>query len=230
MVYYSHDLIDIIDIGAATRDPQTNVITINGKGVNLSDDPDNNTDDAEDFSDCATFGALGVTSMPAPADSTGQCQGTIARNLNCFLGMRDTRIADVVGQLQPGDTCLHATGPSHRARIVIKEATDSVTIMAKDKNGQDVIITLGALGLSMQCLGNIFQQDETGTVIGFKGNQIIINEQGITIGGKQVGLGSGPPIGGVVMGVPQTAGIGPAAPAIVCSDSVYVCSSIPLPT
>ena len=228
--YPAHDLIDVIDIGASTRDATTNVITINGKGVNLSDDPDNNTDDAEDFSDCATFGSLGVTSMPNAATDAGQCQGLIARNLNCFLGMRDTRAATVVGQLNPGDTCLHSTGPNQRARIFCKDDTNSVAILAADTDSNDMLFSLDgknnvAMLQAFAALMQITKVGDSGEItIGNAKGFIHIDVAGvITLAGTQVILGSGAPTGGAAMGVPQAVSPGGTASLpFKCSGSVFI--------
>ncbi len=207
------NLFALIDIGASKLEPTFNTITVQGKGPQQSEDPE----DSESFDDTPMFGALGLIARPYPKDSRGKCQGLLIRDASygAVVGMRDNRTNDVYGNLEPGDVCLFATGPKHKARVIIKEETDTVVILGKDSNGKDTMLSSGQDGISLQAFGGIIQITEDGIVIGFKNNQIVLDQHSVTIGGKKTILGCGAPTNGVAMGVPGSPGT-----AYVASSSV----------
>lgn len=209
------NLFQIINIGASKLDPTFKAITVQGKGPAQSGDPE----DCESFDDAPLFGALGLIGRPYPQTDKGKVQAVLIRDASngAIVGMRDNRTNDVYGNLEPGDNCLFSMGPKHNARIVLKDGTDSVVVMGKDKNGKDMMINVGGEAMSIQAYGCIIQMNDTGLCLGFKNNQIILDANSVTIAGKKTIIGSGAPTNGVAMGVPGSPGT-----AYVASSSVIV--------
>ncbi len=86
------------------------------------------TDDSEDlegFGECQVFQSLGISSLPYQKDENGFAECLVMRNVGgrdaVCLGARDTRSAKIVGNLKPGDTVVHSTGPSEAAQLQLKE-------------------------------------------------------------------------------------------------------------
>jgi hypothetical protein len=96
--------------------------------------------DVEPFGEIDVFQALGVSSMPYPADDSGHAEGVIVENCGNMdavcVGARDTRTAKITGNLKPGDTVLHSTGPSQAAQVQCKEEKRQVVLATKNKAGE----------------------------------------------------------------------------------------------
>lgn len=97
-----------------------------------------------DISGVNVYGQLGVSAMPYTADDDGDtgAEFLTITDMNIAFAARDTRVADVYGDLKPGDTVIHSTGPEHAARVFCKEESKEVTIMSKDSDGDDCYITI----------------------------------------------------------------------------------------
>jgi hypothetical protein len=121
-------MIDILDIASATRDPKTNAIIVQAKMSQVGD----SENDAPSLDGAPLFNALGVTAMPWPADERGNAQALGFDDLPGTTGAaaipRDTRVADVVEELGPGETCVHATGPDFGTRIFLKKQLIALVI------------------------------------------------------------------------------------------------------
>src|SRR6187399_3288972 len=82
------------------------------------------SEDVEQYGEIDVVSQLGVAACPVEADKDGEAQGLICENVAGIkamcVGGRDTRNASVYGNLKPGDTCLHATGPKGVAQCLLK--------------------------------------------------------------------------------------------------------------
>src|SRR4051812_48496861 len=86
------------------------------------------TDDEQDvvpYGPLAVYQGLGLSSLPYPKDATGYAECVVIRGAGgraaFCLGGFDTRTASVVGNMKPGDTVLHSTGPNQAAQLQLKE-------------------------------------------------------------------------------------------------------------
>lgn len=120
-----------VNIGSSTRHPN-NILTAQCIGE----------DENDEISNTALFGQLGVTSRPYPATDSGMAECLLDTISEVIISARDTRIASVVGNIEPGDTCVHSTGPEQNARIFCKENNKVIALLVKDKNGKDMGITI----------------------------------------------------------------------------------------
>jgi hypothetical protein len=107
------------------------------------------TNSAEDV---ATFGkveiqcALGVSAVPAAADEKGQAQGIAAMgvggaNATCISGI-DRRNADIYGNLKPGDTALHPTGPNASGLVLCKADKRQIVLAQKGSDDKQILVAL----------------------------------------------------------------------------------------
>jgi hypothetical protein len=112
---------EIIDIGAARRDPKTNTVLVQAKGAQIGQ----TADDAPGFDDAPIFGALGITAIPWKADDRGNAQGIadtgIPGHNAVITSIRDARAAGIVEELSPGETAIHSTGPDFDAKLFLKK-------------------------------------------------------------------------------------------------------------
>lgn len=128
-------------LGAAKLDATTKLPTI--QAVNpISDD----SEDVESFGEVDAFGQLGVTALPYPADDNGHAEGLVARNVpganGVLIGARDERTADITGNMKPGDTVLHSTGPEKAAQVQCKEELRQVVMATKTDDGKDAFCSI----------------------------------------------------------------------------------------
>src|SRR4051812_3021453 len=81
-------------------------------------------DDVEQYGEIEMMSQLGVDACPAEADDSGQAQGVVCESIGgstaVCIGAIDRRNADIYGNLSPGDTCVHATGPLGVAQCLLK--------------------------------------------------------------------------------------------------------------
>ena len=143
--------------------------------------------DDEPMGESDVFQSLGISSMPFPSDDAGFCEGLCVREIagrdTCFLGARDTRSAAIVGNLKPGDTVMHSTGPQQAAQVQCKEDKRQVLMATKDKNGKTMMVMLdGTTGKFQVVLPKmIFEMDSaTGNFL-FNNSKCSILVQGDTI-------------------------------------------------
>ncbi len=143
---------DIVDIGSAARDPSTNELLVQAKTAQAGDTPD----DAPGFDNAPVFGQLGVSANPWPADERGNAQalkGDAAGFNGVINGMRDARVAGVVEELGPGETCVHSTGPDFDSRLFLKKQLWALMI------GDDCAVTMDRENerFTISCFGMIFE-------------------------------------------------------------------------
>lgn len=156
--------LEIIDLGASKLDETNNVLTVQ---AGVADD-----DDFESYDDISLWGQLGITARPYPADDSGAAQGLVVKERDgLVISTRDTRTADVYGQLQEGDVAIHSTGPKHASRIFLKEDARSVILMSKDSNDKDILITVDGKNDKIQIAGFkcAFEMSPEGITVGASG-------------------------------------------------------------
>lgn len=131
---------DLVDLGASRLAEDTNVPLLQAKGPPISDDGD-----APDYGDVPVFSCLGVTALPYQATADGNAQGVVVK-VDGFdgvlIGARDTRTAGIVGNLKPGDTAVHSTGPSQAAQLLLKEEKRQAVLMTKDSKKKSAVLLL----------------------------------------------------------------------------------------
>ncbi len=106
----------------------------------------NEDDDVESLGEAPVFQCLGVSSMAWPKDATGYAEGIGVRNCGGYdfvwLGARDTRSATIVGNLKPGDTVVHSTGPNQAAQLQLKEEKKQAVLVTKDSRNRTMALVL----------------------------------------------------------------------------------------
>jgi hypothetical protein len=152
----------------------------------------NEIDDVEPFGDVDLFQGLGITALPYPADASGSAEGVILRNCGgrdaVCIGGRDTRSAAIVGNMKPGDTVVHSTGPAQAAQLQLKEEKRQAVLATKDSRKQTVAIVLDGKNDHIQIagFGAAVQLDKNGNISMFNasGAGIVIDGDNVTISGN----------------------------------------------
>ncbi len=190
----SHDL---VELGAATLSPTTNALAVQCKAASLSDEDG----DAPDYGDVMFACALGLAAMPYPATADGAAEAIVATDVpgldGVMVGARDTRTAKIYGNLKPGDTALHSTGPQMAAQVQCKEEKRQVCMVTKDTAGKTMIALLDGAGDKVQIsgFGLMFEMSkEQGIVLSSGGATLQIKDGVISLAG-QVVLGGRTPVG-----------------------------------
>jgi len=128
------------DLGPGALDEDGNLL------VQCKDAPVSEDGTAPDFGDTPIMCALGLTAMPFPATEEGSAEAIVADDLpgvdGVVIGARDVRTANIVGNLKPGDTVLHSTGPEQAAQIQLKEEKRQVVARTKDTRGKDMAVVV----------------------------------------------------------------------------------------
>lgn len=205
--------LDIITLGAATLDPKTKVAQV--QAVRETPSPDV----TETIGEVPMMNALGLTALPAAADSAGRAEGVVcsAGGLDgVCIGGWDTRTADVTGELRPGETCLHATGPNFKSRVFCKDRILALVV------GNDMVLTLDKVAGKIQIagLGGIIEMTADGIRLVGPGGKagIMINADGtLNLVGVAVTLGgaSTTPVSGLTNAIFGASGMtGAPAPNV----------------
>lgn len=129
--------------------------------------------DLEDWGEVKVSCALGLTALAAPSDEDGTGpEGVIIENIGGLDGhcvaAWDVRCASVVGEMSPGDTCLHGThlDASKRARVFCKE--NLLALLVGDDlafvldNGDESVDPPREKQVSLMAFGHGFQITEDG--------------------------------------------------------------------
>jgi hypothetical protein len=191
----------------------------------------NDVDDVEPFGEIDVFQGLGLSSMPYPADDEGHAEGVIVENcgnMNAVcVGARDTRTAKITGNLKPGDTVLHSTGPAMAAQVQCKEEKRQVVLATKNKANETQALLIDGKNEKFQvavggCMLEIADGGFTLTDASGKASVIIRNGT-INLIGKIVLGGIAPVPGLSIMLGPVTGspGAGSAAP-LFAAKGVFI--------
>jgi hypothetical protein len=206
---------ELVDAGAAKLDPKTGALLVQCKGSTLSTDGD-----APDYGDAPVFAALGIVAMPYPADDNGGAQFIVANDVTgldgAVIGGRDTRTSKIVGNLKPGDTVVHSTGPKMAAQLQLKEDKRQAVLVSKDTRGQTMVAMLDGVNDKVQiaAFGGIIELSrENGIVLSHGGAGLQIKDGVISQTGTIV-------LGGRTPTLPVLAGA--SGPAGVATPGVFV--------
>lgn len=123
----------------------------------------NGSEDIESYGGIEMFLALGISAMPAPANDAGQAQGVVVEgiggpNATC-VGAIDRRNADIYGNLTPGDTVLHATGPQGVSQVMCKATKRQVVLATKGSDDKQILVVLDGKNDTLQitAFGQMFE-------------------------------------------------------------------------
>lgn len=149
---------------------ELNIVTLGAtqlvKGVPVVQASSAITDGAEDvtpYGGIEMFAALGISAMPAPANDAGQAQGVVVENIGgpnaTCVGAIDRRNADIYGNLTPGDTVLHATGPGAVSQVMCKAAKKQVVLATKGSDSKQILVVLDGKNdvLQITAFGQLFE-------------------------------------------------------------------------
>lgn len=208
---------DVCTMGAATLNSETNVAT-----VELS--REFGDDEFESLGTAPMMMALGVTALPSGPSDAGHAEAVVMTPCGPYVsgvvGATDSRCADVIGMMKPGETCVHNTGGTAetRARSFYKENYTSTIV------GNDLVFMLDRKNekITITGFGHIFEMSKgQGILLMAKGgtNGIQLKDDGsVTIWGSSVNLG-----GLTTAGTPATTVLmGPSGMAGVPAPNVYI--------
>jgi len=179
---------DVCTLGAATLNSETKVATCE---VSREFGVDG---DYEPIGTAPFLMALGLTALPMGPSNDGHAEGVIMSPCGphnaAIVGATDTRCADVYGEMEPGDTCVHSTGSdsANRARLFCKNGNvallvgnDVVFVMDRTNS----VISLAGFGHSVEIsAGNgVLLAESGGACIQMKGGAINAMTTGMTIAG-----------------------------------------------
>jgi hypothetical protein len=169
---------DIATLGASSLDPETGAVKWQAK-----------IEGGDDLGEADSFGALGVSARPYPADETGNAEAVVLRNCGgrtaVCLGARDTRTAKVAAGLKPGDVCLHSTGPKQSSQVRCLEEKRQVVAATKDDKDRAVMLLLDGKNEKIQLagFGAMIQIDPNGEI-----SLTAADGTALTIGGGKVSV------------------------------------------
>lgn len=157
------------------------------------------------------YQALGLSSMPcAPdEDNLSWAEGVAIRNVGGWnfvcVGARDHRCAKIYGNLQPGDTVLHCTGPEPAPQVLLKREKRQVALVTKDESDNMLLSMLDGKNKKYQLLvaGYLVEvSDENGiNLVDKTGSAGIQIKDGLVSIYGTVVLGGRVPVGSVMGGV-----------------------------
>ncbi len=141
---------DVADLGSSGADDGT--VAWQGS-VPVTDDEN----DAETFGAVPVLQALGVTSLPFPADDDGKAEGVFLRgcgnNDAICVGARDTRSAAIIGNLAPGDTVVHCTHANQSAQVQLKGERRQVVLTTNSADGEQGLLIIDGKNRKFQFVG-----------------------------------------------------------------------------
>lgn len=167
--------ITICDMGAASLDGD-GVLLVQCKG----DAVDAGGTAAPDFGLAPMMCALGLTAMPYPATDEGSAEALVGDGIpgldGVVIGARDTRTAKIVGNLQPGDTVLHSTGPQQAAQVQLKEKKRQAVFRTVDTRGKDMALVLDGKNDKVQltAFGHMFEMNRDAIVLTHRGGATLV--------------------------------------------------------
>lgn len=196
---------------------------VGGVPVVKASQPLTDDSDTEPFGDVPLMQALGLSSAPWPASPEGHCEGVVlgpigGRDAVC-VGARDTRTAAIIGNLAPGDTVVHSTGPQQAAQLQLKEAKRQAILSTKTTDGKTAVCGLDGLNNKFvtAIFGYMFEISEANGICltDATGNAgIQIKDGTVSVFGTVV-------LGGRVPLAPVHSGVG-AGPTSIPTPGVFV--------
>lgn len=187
--------------------------------------------------DLPMFGALGVTALPYPPamdsdeDKSGEWAEGLVTDVDGYKGAviayRDRRNAAIVGNLKPGDTAAHTTGPGKKAQLQLKQS-GLAALMCKDSKGKDMALIMDGNGdsVSLTAFGHhITLSRDGGIVLGEKngGTGITITKDYVHIRGTVILGGMAPNAAqSIMLGPPTGSPGGPASVPLMPAMGVFI--------
>lgn len=203
---------ELVDVGSAARDPNTNAVVVQAKAEQIGDSPD----DAPSLDGAPYFGTLGVAAIPWPADGRGNAQAISENGIpghnGVITSMRDARAAGVVEELGPGEAAIHSTGPDFDSRVFLKKQLIAAVI------GDDVALVLDRENRrnTLTAYGSHIEQSESNGIVLTVGAATIQLKGGVVTITGQVVLGGRTPtsqvLGAAAPGVPVVGTSGQGIP------------------
>jgi hypothetical protein len=170
---------------------------------------------------------LGITAVPWEADKSGSAQGIACTEIPgigaVIVGACDTRTSAIYGKLEAGDTCVHSTGPSQAAQVVLKEKKKQACVLSKDLSDNTIGLLVDGINERIQLLGFklLFQfSREDGVMIGDGGANIMIKDGVGMLVGTWI-FGGTTPIGPVCGCATAATPPGPATPGVPIAGIFY---------
>jgi hypothetical protein len=189
--------VEIAFLGASSVSSKTGVILWE-PSVPVTD----GDQDIEPFGPTAVYQGLGFASMPYQKTAEGYAECIVirhcgGRNAVC-IGGRDTRTARVVGNMKPGDTVVHSTGPNQAAQLQLKEEKFQAVLTTKNKTDSKTMAVIldGATGkIQITAHGALIEIDPDGdlSLLNKSGSGILIQGSDVfVVGTLRAGKGVGP--------------------------------------
>lgn len=185
----------------------------------------NDNDDVLPLGELPAYQGLGVTSLPEGKSADGSAEAVVVRNISgrkgAIVGARDTRDADIVGKLDPGDTVLHATGAGKKPQLQLKKKKRMGALVVNCRDGKDMLVSLDGEKMTAQILARgaaITIQDDGSIVLSAKGGASITLDDEINLLGtvRHPGI----PSGNFLMAGP-VAGQLPGAPGVAATTALF---------
>lgn len=153
----------VVSLGSSHLEEQSRFVRIQ-----CVDGPYDDGSTEEVWGECAVIGQGGITAKPFPATDEGRAYGLVvdgvAGHEGVLVGWRDSRCTKVYGEIQPGDTVLHGTGPNHQSQVRCGEQYVAVMV------GNDVAINVDRKKKKIQIsgFGHMFEMSDTGGISMFE--------------------------------------------------------------
>jgi hypothetical protein len=180
--------LDLVTLGAAQLNKQTNVATIQTLREFGQDG------ETEPLGNAPNLCALGVTALPLGPSKAGHAEGIVLSPCGSYtsgiVGATDTRCADVIGELAPGEVALHSMGedPTKRARVFCKENSLSLiigndTVFVMDRENEAVNLTVFGHTVEVSKENGIMMAEKGGAWIQLKDGKATISGSSTTASG-----------------------------------------------
>lgn len=180
--------LDLVTLGAAQLNGQTNVATIQTLREFGQDG------ETEPLGNAPNLCALGITALPLGPSDAGHAEGVVLSPCGSYtsgiIGATDTRCADVIGELAPGETAVHSTGEdaTKRARLFCKENSLSLivgndTVFVMDRENKAINLTAFGHTFEISEGNGIMMAEKDGAWIQLKGGKATISGSSTTASG-----------------------------------------------
>jgi hypothetical protein len=167
-------------------------------------------EDRETYGEVPLMQCLGVASLPGAPSPEGYCEGVLVEDVGglpgVIVGAWDTRTFSIFGNLEPGDTVLHSTGPAKSAQVLCKETKRQTVMATLGPDGkQMMVICDGKNGtLQLTAHGYMIQIDKDGIILE-------AGDAGISVGPNGIWLRGAVTIGGQLPQVGMSMAVAPTA-------------------
>jgi len=184
--------LELVDLGATTISDETNAC------LTQATIPITGGDDKATYGEVQTMSALGLTARSYPETPEGKAEGVIVPDVGnedgIIVGARDTRSEHVYGELEPGDTALHACDPEAASMVICygsDKERNKVLAMTKDTAGDNILLVLDGKNDAIQIsgFGLHFEMSKTNGITMSDGGATFTIKDGTIILSGQVQIG-----------------------------------------